>query len=314
VVNTDNTLDKLVLGTAQLGLNYGINNTLGQPDLDVSRKLIECCELNGARYLDTARGYGNSEEVIGGILGDSKKTELKIITKLNLSYEATELVSSVEAKKLVDIHIQHSLKALQQKKLYSVLLHRASDLTSFSGSIWARLLEIKQNNLIEKLGVSVQSPEELELALKYEQVKYIQLPFNILDSRWANAIKYIQQAKSERNIQIHIRSIFLQGLLLSKNDSMWSKANCMNSDVVTSWLRLKVEQHNRDSIADLCLAYVRSLAWVDGIVIGMESVEQLSENIRLFNNCYLSSGEVLDIDSSRPRLLEETLNPARWKV
>lgn len=312
--NADNKLEKLVLGTAQLGLNYGINNEIGQPKIDVSEQLILNCEKNGVKYLDTARAYGDSEEVIGSVLNNAIKTDLKVITKFNTALNIENINSKDNIYNAVDSQIQSSLDALRQEKLYVVLLHRAADLTSCNGAVWSRLLELKLTGSIEKLGVSVQSPNELEEALKHDEVEYIQMPFNILDSRWMEAIKGIKKTKLEREIKIHVRSVFLQGLLLTENISMWAKANCNDSDLIQAWLKSKTAQFNRSSSADLCLSYVRSLKWIDALVIGMESVDQLNDNIKLFGNPDLAPEEIEDINTTRPNLDEETLNPAKWKA
>ncbi|EPJ54049.1 MAG: hypothetical protein OFPI_07950 [Osedax symbiont Rs2] len=309
-----NVYEKFILGSAQLGMEYGINNSIGRPTMDSAREIIACCALNKINHIDTARIYGDSEEVVGGIIAEDNYPLIKVMTKLNLHNDIIAGSTKKKLVKSVDKHIQSSVKALQQSTLYAVLLHKAEYLTDNCGLIWSRIVELKKEGLIKHLGVSVQSPSELELALCYPEIEYIQLPYNILDHRWEESIELIRKVKLERKINIHVRSVYLQGLLLSDDKTHWLKANCLNYKLVISWLRFKTLELNRKSIADLCLAYMRSLAWIDGLVIGVESIEQLNENFDLFNRNQLSDMEVVYVESSRPKLLVKTLNPAEWSV
>lgn len=306
--------NKLVLGAAQLGLNYGINNISGQVSSSVAKQLIESCISSGVNYIDTASVYGNSEEVIGDVLSNIDSPSIQVITKINIDKSVCNQSSESEISNAVDSQIKQSLNKLKAVTLYTVLLHRASNLTDYNGAIWSRLLKLKQDGIIEKLGVSVQTPDELNKTLGYNEVEFIQFPFNILDARWTKSIKLLNKVKLERHLIIHIRSVFLQGLLLSDDKNHWMKANCKNSKIIIEWLNSIKTQLKRESLADICIVYVRSLPWVDGLVLGMEAMEQLSDNLSLFNNNLLSQKEITIIEESRPELTQETLNPANWNV
>lgn len=306
--------NKLVLGAAQLGLDYGINNISGQVSLSVAKQLIESCISIGIHYIDTASVYGNSEEVIGDVLNNIKSPNIQVITKINVDQLICSESTGSEIDNAVDSQIKHSISKLKSATLYTVLLHRASNLTDYNGAIWLRLLKLKQDGIIEKLGVSVQTPGELNKALEYNEVEFIQFPFNVLDARWTKSIELVNKVKLERALIIHIRSVFLQGLLLSDDKNHWMKANCKNSKIIMTWLNSTRTQLNRASIADVCIAYVRSLPWVDGLVLGMDSMEQLNDNISLFNNNLFSHKEMSIIEETRPELTQETLNPANWNT
>jgi aryl-alcohol dehydrogenase-like predicted oxidoreductase len=309
-----NDKNKLVLGTAQLGLNYGINNTTGQVTPEVAKHLLESCMQHGVNYIDTASVYGNSEEVIGNVLAEIKFTNIQVITKINIDVYISNQSSETDIYDAVDFQINKSIRNLKTSSLFTVLLHRASNLTDYNGAIWSRLLKLKHDGLIEKLGVSVQTPDELDKVLTYNEVEFMQLPFNILDERWSQSIELINNVKLERDITIHVRSVFLQGLLLSDNKEHWLRANCKNSELIIDWLHAIKSQIKRESLADLCIAYARSLSWVDGLVMGMESIEQLNDNMSLFKERLMSKKEISMIEKTRPKLTQETLNPAKWNV
>ena len=306
-------VNKFVLGSAQLGLNYGICNTTGKARPEVAKQIIESCIYYGVNYIDTASAYGNSEEVIGDVLADSELSNIKVITKINFQQIISNKTTKIEIFNSVDFEIKKSIKNLKSPKIFCLLLHRASDLTDYSGSIWSRLLKLKCEGYIQKLGVSVQTPDELNKVLEYTDVEFIQLPMNILDDRWTQSVDLMNEARLSRDITVHVRSIFLQGLLLSDNETHWQKANCVDGKMTIDWLQYIKVQLKRSTLADLCVVYVRSLPWVDGVVIGMESIDQLNYNLPLFHGRVLTQKEMTIIEETRPKLTPDTLNPAKWK-
>ena len=152
------------------------------------------------------------------------------------------------------------------------------------------------------------------LALEDTDVEVIQLPFNILDWRWDKAIPKILEVKSKRKLEIHARSVFLQGLLLTDDASLWEKAHITNSSEITGWLTQTKEYCNCSSLRELCLKYVASLNWVDGIVVGVDSLSQFSENIDSLKGVKFSKAIYDQIESTRPQVDEISLNPALWSA
>jgi spore coat polysaccharide biosynthesis protein SpsF (cytidylyltransferase family)/aryl-alcohol dehydrogenase-like predicted oxidoreductase len=304
---------KLVLGTAQLGGDYGIANTTGQPSSSQCQQLIKTAIANGVMYLDTAHGYGNSEAMIGGSLKDGWEGRAKIITKLSPLQDCAQDLPSVVLNAFVDASIYKSCTSLRVQKIDVLMLHRASHISDWNGAVWQRLLELKLAGVIRELGVSIQSPEELSKVLKNEEIRYIQLPFNLLDWRWDSIIPTILSIKAERKLTIHVRSALLQGLLPSLDDCHWLRANVDNPVLIKDWLSDQVRICQRAGVVDLCLSYVNALAWVDGIAIGMENMSQLIANINYFNLPPMSESQVEKIQRSRPRLIETSLNPALWR-
>ena len=138
------------------------------------------------------------------------------------------------------------------------------------------------------------------------------MPCNIFDYRWEKVLKELNKVKKTRILNVHVRSILLQGLFLSDNIDLWKYANDSNPHIAISWLNSMVIKLNRSSIADLCIAYVRSMSWIDGIVIGMETEDQLKKNLKYFETKFLTKDEVEYVNSSRPILSPKTLDPSCW--
>ncbi len=303
-----------MIGTAQLATSYGIANKIGQPKTQNSIALIKKAVKSGITFIDTARGYELSENTIGRALNLKSLPEVSIVTKLS-PFSLQELdQSTYKLNSLVLDSIAHSKENLRVEVLDTVLLHRAEHLQVKNGIIWKSLQKIKLNGEIKKLGVSVQTPEELFYSLEIDDVEHIQMPVNILDWRWEICVDEIKKTKKKRNLTIHARSALLQGLLASSDQKLWNKAYIKNSSDILEWLENNVHICHRRSIVDLCLAYVRSLNWIDGVVVGMETSKQLNENLKFFNFSELNLKEMEDIKLSLPYLSEVSLNPALWRI
>ena len=304
---------QLVVGGAQLGLKYGVANTSGKPSYNEAERLIKTAINNGINYLDTARAYGDSESVIGRVLTQGWMSRVKIITKLSPLADCPENAERETVDAFVKASVFQSCMLLNCQKLDVLMLHRAAHLREWKGYAWQRLVLLKNEGLICRLGVSVQSPDELEYVLQEPLIEFIQMPFNILDGRWESALNKLKIIKLKRKVTIHVRSVFLQGLLLSDDHAHWENANAENYLSIIDWLNSLVEKYGRYNIIDLCLAYVRSQDWVDGIVLGMETTSQLVENIKYFDAELLVASAIRCIESQRPLVSEAVLNPANWE-
>jgi spore coat polysaccharide biosynthesis protein SpsF (cytidylyltransferase family)/aryl-alcohol dehydrogenase-like predicted oxidoreductase len=308
----DRPVPKLVFGAAQLGSTYGIANNTGQPGWKMARDLLKTAIVNGVTYIDTARAYGDSETVIGHSLRKGWKGRARIITKLSLMADCpSDAIPSV-VHAFVDASIFQSCASLGVRKIDVLMLHRSAHLFEWGGAVWHRLLAHQACGLIGDLGVSVQGPDELSVALEYPDIRYIQMPFNLLDWRWADVIPKLLAARATRGVTVHVRSALLQGLLPSRDAALWRQANVDSSEPVISWLEQQVLRCRRKNVADLCLGYANAQAWVDGVAIGMENMTQLHDNIEIFSRLALTGEQAANIDITRPRLSEAALNPALW--
>jgi spore coat polysaccharide biosynthesis protein SpsF len=304
----------LIIGGAQLGFKYGISNQCGMPSSAEAKRLIKTGLENGVFAIDTASAYGDSEEVIGNSLGNEWGDRVRVTTKLTAMEDCPSNASAAVVSAFVESSVYRSCLRLGRNTLDCVLLHRVAHLDSWCGAVWRALLNLVQAGIVSQLGASVQTPDEFVRVLREPRITVIQMPFNILDGRWRLAIEAMLEARRERKIVIHIRSVFLQGLLLMSESNLWDRTNCDNPGQIVGWLNERAELCGRDSVADLCLAYVRSQTWADGIVVGMETVSQLEDNIRLFKMPKMTPKEMENIDKTRPQLRETTLNPALWST
>jgi spore coat polysaccharide biosynthesis protein SpsF (cytidylyltransferase family)/aryl-alcohol dehydrogenase-like predicted oxidoreductase len=307
-------ITSLVLGGAQFGMEYGINNSHGMPRFTEISNIIKLASANGIEYIDTARTYGDSEKNIGQVFQKKAEFKLKVITKLDLPKFSKIFKDKTIVEAFVRKSVFNSCVELKTNKLECLMLHRAEYLFDSNRFVLDALIELLNDGYIKSLGVSVQSPEELKEVLKYKEITFIQMPFNLLDYRWEVVLKELDEAKRSRTLNIHVRSIFLQGLFLSDNIGLWSSANVIDPDVNICWLKSTVIKLNRDSLADLCIAYVKSMSWADGIVIGVETEDQLKQNFKYFEKQTLTKDEIAYVNSSRPVLSKKTLDPSCWNI
>ncbi|MBU2910374.1 hypothetical protein BCU98_07045 [Vibrio splendidus] len=310
-MNADSRATKFVLGGAQLGLNYGVNNSVGQPTIEDAHHLLSQAVRSGVSYIDTARAYGVSEEVIGSWLKQGWSGRCKVITKLDPLSSLTKDSSLDLVRLSVRNSIIRSCHALGTDTLDVLMLHRAEHMALWNGTILEELIHHQTSGVIQEIGVSVQNPLELDTALANTSISFIQLPFNILDERWIPSIEKILSEKSARSLTIHVRSVFLQGLLLSDNPESWLNAHVENYEEVMQWLSDTATQYNCSSIYELCIKHACSQSWIDALVLGCESREQLDNNIKVI--CRDTPSAMFDTSMKVPFEIDlKTLNPAMW--
>jgi aryl-alcohol dehydrogenase-like predicted oxidoreductase len=298
----------LVLGSVQLGLPYGVTNATGKPSRTDALKLVHRALDAGICGIDTARSYGDSEERLGEALSGRKR--IRTVTKLSPLAELAPDAPRDVVRAAVDESIAQSLTALQRARIDCLLVHRAAHMASHDGAIWERLIELLEDGTILALGVSVQTPAEAHSALDNADVSQIQMPFNLLDWRWREA-GVIARIEERPHVTIHARSVFLQGLLANPA-CCWPAIAGVDAAAITRLMNELAGEYGRECAADLCVAYVRGQRFVDGVVVGMETEDQLEDNLRLFLRPPLAPEACADIESKIPRVPELLLNPALW--
>jgi aryl-alcohol dehydrogenase-like predicted oxidoreductase len=170
-------------------------------------------------------------------------------------------------------------------------------------------MELKKEGVIGSLGVSAQTPAELNQALTDAEAEMIQLPFNLLDKRWDGSV-----VRKRPDLLVHARSVFLQGLLAETPVFRWPRIPDIDVTALTTTLSQLVAELGRRSLADLAVAYVRAHSWIHSLVIGMETEAQLEENLRLMTAPALDEAGVTLVDRRLPRLPDELLDPAKWPM
>jgi len=307
-----NIASKIVLGTAQWGAPYGITNVTGIPNKRECRAILKTALENGITSIDTARAYGKSEQVFGEA-SMGMEGRFNIMTKLSPLQECPREADVPIVEAFVDASIMTSCRELGAKTIDVVMLHRAEHLHTWQSSAWLRLIKLKSRGIIGRLGVSVQTPDELETALEEEGVEHIQMPWNVLDWRWDDIIPKIRKTKASREITIHARSTLLQGLLANKEPDLWKKAHIPDAAPVINWLELIKSDTGHKDLSGFCIGAALEQDWIDGVVVGMETLAQLLQNLLNTKTPKIQEGLLQKIKETRPILPEKSLNPALWQ-
>ena len=284
---------KLAIGTAQLGSAYGIANTSGILPEKEMKKILDRATLEGINTIDTAKSYGESEI----ILGNSCVDNFKVITKL-----PTVPDNCLDIEKWVDNYIEQSLSSLKVKKIYAILLHNPNQLLSDSGKDFYRTLEgYKKNGAISKIGISIYSPSQLDLILPKFSIDIVQAPFNIVDRRMLNS-GWLEKL-SKKNIETHIRSVFLQGLLLMQYEKIPNQFSHWNR-VWLKWKNWLLD--NEISPVHACISFVDSFQEVDKIIVGFDSFAHFEQVIEASKK--LPINNIINIELEDELLI----NPSNW--
>lgn len=285
--------ERLALGTVQFGLEYGIANQAGRVGLREADRILSEAWACGIDTLDTAIAYGESEQTLGNIGVD----KWNVVSKLP-ALPAGE--ASIE--EWVQGQVRGSLERLGVKRLYAVLLHRPDQLFEPQGQRLLAALELlKSSGLAQKVGVSVYTPQELDRLYSLGHFDLVQAPLNILDRRlaetgWAKRLKSM-------GVELHVRSAFLQGLLLMPAPMRPVKF-ARWQPVWQEWERWLAEQ--RLTPLDACMRYVLSVPEVDKTIVGVDHVDQLRQIIAA------AQGELPSLPQWPQPTDPDLINPARW--
>ena len=290
-------VQKLGLGTVQWGLPYGIANQHAVTSPDVVTKLLTTARSFGIKVLDTASLYGKSEAV----LGKNDLNDFKIITKTP-SFSC-QRISTAEIDLLSETFYQ-SLNLLNIKKVYGLLIHHANNLLIPDGEkLVAQMVNLKKEGLIQKIGVSVYDSSQLDSVLKIFNPDLVQLPLNIFDQRMLES-GHLQLLKT-RETEIHVRSVFLQGLLLMPPNDVPSFFKPIYP-LLVRWNDAAREQGFTAHQA--AIAFVKNLPHVDTVLVGLDSLSQ-------FNICIESFLSDRKFDASGLACNDPIfINPSVWKI
>ena len=299
----------LALGTVQLGLPYGAANSTGLPSEAEAVAILRLAIEAGVTTIDTARAYGDAERRVG-LACPAGASDVEIVTKLDpLAHVPPDAAAEI-ALAAARASLAASRQALRRHRLDALLLHRAQHRTAWGGAVWDLLRAERDSGAIGRIGVSVQTPAEALAALDDVDVGQLQLPFNLLDRRW-HAEGVIDRLGARPDVVVHVRSVFLQGLLAG-NAGRWPAMPGVDPSAILQSLAALTASLQRDGLADLCLAYVRGHGWIDGIVIGMETASQLEANLALFERAPLLCADIAATSAALQAVPEEFLDPARW--
>lgn len=284
---------KIALGTANFGQRYGVANLAGHLSSDQIKAILHEAFASGIRHLDTAVAYGDSEKVLGrvGLRGWS------IITKLPPLPPEEQ-----DAQRWVHRLVAQSLERLNIQSLEGVLMHRPADLLESSGQeIYDALHGCKTEGFVSKIGISIYDPSELDSIICRYPLDIVQAPYNVLDRRLATS-GWMQRLHS-KGLEIHVRSAFLQGLLLMAREDRPAKFNRWNP-VWNAWHEWLCG--NKIEALHACLGWVMTHPEVTKIVVGVDGLRHLRE--------ILSANELESPvpPESLARNDLDLINPSRW--
>lgn len=288
-------MQRLALGTVQFGLPYGIANCHGQVGLREAAEILDRARAAGMDMLDTAVAYGGSEQRLGEI----GVHDWRIISKLPALPSGT-----FDAGRWVSQQVSASLQRLKVDRLYGLLLHRPGDLLENHGEeIHAALQNLKACGIVGKIGISIYSPDELGALFTRFDINLVQAPFNILDRRLVTS-GWLDRLHAG-GVEVHVRSIFLQGLLLMTSADRHASFNRWQN-LLRRW-HVWLEDTGLSPL-QACLGYVLAQPYVERIVIGIDTLHQLGEILSIAPDVRIQVPDDLcsnDID---------LINPSRWKL
>ena len=286
-------MNRIVLGGAQLGLPYGILNggeTLSREEV---ARILDTAAGHGIDSIDTAIAYGQSESIIG----ETSQNRFKIISKLPpLPLDVSNVFEWVLAQ------VEASLSRLKCTSLDALLLHQPQDLTEAHGAeLFAAISCLKIEKTIQRFGVSIYTPDELNGIIGTFDIDVVQAPLNVFDRRILGVIGQL----SALNIEVHVRSVFLQGVLIAKPEdrpqrfNQWSEHFAMFDEWVNS---------SGMSAMACCLGFALQQPGIAKLVIGTTSATSLAEIMTSIPNSHL------EVPAHLQSSIEQLIDPRVWSV
>lgn len=287
-------MSKLALGTAQFGQKYGIANKIGQINVTEIDRILQLAKKVNIDLIDTSITYGDSEKIIGNAV----VKDFKFVTKLPIvPRDCKDIDAWVKEK------IQSSLKRLGTKSLYGLLINSSENLLNdTSKKLINAINKVKINGFVKKIGISVYDPSECEKIMRQTRIDIVQAPLNLVDQRLITS-GWLSRLHSEE-IEIHTRSVFLQGLLLMPRNKI---PNIFNrwSRVWDQWT-LELERNKLNAVG-VCLLYPLSIPEINRVIVGVDNSAQLKSIIKS------SKSHQSKIDWSFMSCNDEKLiNPTNW--
>ena len=288
-------MPKIAIGTANFGMQYGVANSQGKLSKNSVAEILGLAKSLGITCLDTANAYGESQNA----LGEFGVRDWRVVSKISSIPRDCEDVRS-----FVRAEIDLILTSLNLSEFDTVLVHNPKDLMgNVSEIVYEELQKAKSQGQVEKIGVSIYDPSDLESITSQFQLDVVQAPINVFDNRLQDS-GWLDRLAS-MGVEVHARSVFLQGVLLS--------AIAQNNDFFKPW-KATFEKWNRfaessgTSAMMNCIKHVNSYDKVTFAVVGVDSAQNLSE--------------VFDAFSARPQRINEDIfgvdsqliNPARWSI
>jgi aryl-alcohol dehydrogenase-like predicted oxidoreductase len=290
---------RIGVGTAQFGLNYGITNPGGMVGEEEIAAILALAARAGIDTLDTASLYGSSEEA----LGRHSSAAFRIVTKTPKFSDAPSVEAAADQLRE---SFGRSLERLGRQQVYALLFHDAGDLLgSFGGALWQAMEDIKASGRAAKIGLSVYEGDDIDRALAHYSIDIVQLPWSPLDQRMAQGGQLARLA--EAGVEVHARSLFLQGLLLEEPANLPDKF----APIAEASARMRSKFENAGlTVLEGIFALAFEQREIHRFICGVTSAFELEQIVKVAQNAE-ELEQPLQIDfphNLHPRLL----NPARW--
>lgn len=290
---------KLCLGTAQFSQKYGINNTSKIIDNNEALKMINYAWSHGITAFDTANGYGKSEELIGSSFDRLNINNPNVITKITFG-------EMINLQGYAKNQVKKSLQKLSIDKMYGLMLHDEKELSKYS---YKELVVLKQSGLVKNIGVSFYNFENAVRAIESFDLDFVQVPYNLFDRRLLD--NDLIQIAYKNNVKIHVRSVFLQGLIFMEPELL-SKKMDFPLDVIYKLRNLS--KYYKLSIDFLAIKFVVDTLGIDYLVIGADNISQLKNSTHNFKlaNQFHDVVLIKDLAELSSTLEEKYISPNCW--
>jgi len=295
-----NSAMKIGLGTVQFGMDYGISNREGKSPAEEVSRILDVAARNEIHVLDTAAFYGTSEDILGKTL--PRAHHFSIVTKTT-GFNKDRITSS-EAR-LLEKTFERSLAKMGQSAIYGLLIHNADDLLMDGGHLlMEKMLDIKRRGLVKNVGVSLYTGRQVERILDMYVPDIVQLPINVLDQRLLSG-GHLAKLKAA-GVEIHARSVFLQGLLLMDPETLPPYFDPIREHLGNYH---KTIRRQGVSAVQAALGFVKGLDEVDVVLCGVNNHRQLTEICHLANKPVDS-----EILAGFAIWDNSILNPSLWRI
>ncbi len=286
-------MPKFILGTAQFGMHYGINNKNGKIPIKEISAILNQAFKSKINFVDTAHSYKESQKILG-----------RFKRKFSINFNVISKLPICKPDEVFRI-VNADIKTLGIKQFYGYLVHDFNEYKK-NENIWGKLSELKEYGKIKKIGFSLYYPWQVDYILKKNiTVDLIQIPFSIFDQRFAPQLPGLKK----RGVEILARSIFLQGLVFMEPGNLPDYFQKIKANIQRLY---DLSNTHGIPVAALCLRFVASYKEIDGMVVGVDNLTHLKELICYFRYCSLPGNLRKALTGLRANE-EKIILPFKWR-
>ncbi|MEO6096885.1 MAG: aldo/keto reductase [Fibrobacteria bacterium] len=298
-------VSRLVLGTLQMGIPYGIANATGVPSRKESFAILDTAWESGVDMMDTAAAYGESEAILGEWMA-SRNAHPRIVTKLPPLPKVAHDVESIGLH--YETHLQASLARLGRPAVWGLLLHEPEDFLSWPREVAEVLRGFRKQGMASHVGASLYRSDDGQTLLSAPELDLFQIPFNLFDQRFLPSSSQLQTASARSKILLG-RSCFLQGFFFLTPEEAAIRVPGSREFL----MRLQQIAWTQDmSVRRLALGFALSFPELSGIILGVESAAQMRENQASYREGPLGPELVAMIREAFASVPSSLRDPARW--